>query len=331
VGSERGQQSVAPLVSVIIPAYQAAAFIGDALDSVFRQSYRNFEVIVVDDGSPDGDELERAVAMYRQRIVYLRQENAGPSSARNAAIRQAKGEYLAFLDSDDVWRPECLASQIALALASQPARDLVYSDMLVSNELMPGSPSKFNGRRYTEVCPSNGPVSFQSLVLEDCQAPTSCTMVRREIAIAAGLFDESIRRAEDYDLWLRIAHRTTRMARQQKVLGRLRARPGSLSSDGRKMGEGTVEVLKKLRATLDLSVSDRAALQRKLDSIEAQLELELGKAELLAGHYALALASLSRASTILVNNRRLSWAIIGLKFAPRLTHTLARKFLRTDA
>src|SRR5215467_6832857 len=90
-----------PLVSVIIPAYKAAAFIDETLQSVFCQTYQNFEVVLINDGSPDTAEFERAIAPYRDRISYIRQENSGVSAARNAGIRRARGEYLAFLDSDD--------------------------------------------------------------------------------------------------------------------------------------------------------------------------------------------------------------------------------------
>src|ERR671939_2007579 len=97
-----------PAVSVIIPAYNAAAHIGAALDSVFAQTFTDYEVIVVNDGSPDTPELERALDAYAGRLLYVRQENRGPSGARNAGIRRARGEYVALLDSDDLWLPAYL-------------------------------------------------------------------------------------------------------------------------------------------------------------------------------------------------------------------------------
>jgi glycosyltransferase involved in cell wall biosynthesis len=119
--SSHADTNALPLVSVIIPAYKAAAYIHEALGSVFRQTYESFEVILINDGSPDTEEFERAIAPYLDRIVYIRQENRGPSAARNAGIRRARGEYLAFLDSDDVWYPTCLAAQVELALSRQPS------------------------------------------------------------------------------------------------------------------------------------------------------------------------------------------------------------------
>src|SRR5512132_4544704 len=92
-------------VSIIIPAYNVASFIGETLDSVWAQSFTDYEVIVINDGSPDTEEMERVLAPYLDRIVYLKQENQGAGAARNAGLRAARGNYIAFLDGDDVWYP----------------------------------------------------------------------------------------------------------------------------------------------------------------------------------------------------------------------------------
>jgi glycosyltransferase involved in cell wall biosynthesis len=336
-----------PLVSVIIPAYRSAAYIREALESVLGQTYPNFEVILINDGSPDTEEFERAIAPFRDRITYIRQANAGPSAARNAGIHRARGEYLAFLDSDDAWFPSCLAVQVELALSRQPPCDLVYSDVLIyADAQQQGRNNSSNGGarpssepgarrvaklhggaiRYSEICPSDGAVTFESLAREDCHAPTSCTMVRRQAAISAGLFDETLRRAEDFDLWLRIAHRAANMAYGREVLGKNRLVPGSLSHDNTKMLEALVEVLKKLSRTLDLSPSERAALQSKFAAAQAQLDLERGKAFLLDGKYEQALASLRQAGSPLASTK-LRFALIGLKVAPRLTRAIVGAWL----
>jgi len=96
----------APRVSVIVPAYNTAPFIAETLDSVFAQSMADFEVIVVNDGSPDTPALEQALLPYRARIRYIVQSNGGLSAARNTAIRASGSELVAFLDSDDVWEPD---------------------------------------------------------------------------------------------------------------------------------------------------------------------------------------------------------------------------------
>jgi glycosyltransferase involved in cell wall biosynthesis len=320
------------LVSVIIPAYKAAAYIRDTLDSVFCQTYRNFEVILINDGSPDNDELERAIAPYRNRIVYISQENGGPSAARNAGIRRARGEYLAFLDSDDFWYPTCLAAQVALTLSRQPPCDLVYSDVLVYSESTQqrhsiSSPNRSWGAiRYSEIYPSYGAVTFESLVRQDCHVPTSCTMVRRQAAISAGLFDENLRRVEDHDLWLRIAHRAANMAYGREVLGKKRIVPDSLSHNRIKMLEGLVGVLRKLSKSLDLSASECSALQSRLADATARLHLEHGKALLLEGKYDQALASLCEAESFLASIK-LRLTLLGLKVAPRITRAIVGAWL----
>src|SRR5881227_962875 len=115
------------LVSVVIPAYNVGPLISETLDSVLAQHYRHFEIIVVNDGSPDTPALEAALAPYRDRITYIAQENAGPGAARNAGIERARGELIAFLDGDDIWLPECLTEQVARANAD-PGLAVVHAD-----------------------------------------------------------------------------------------------------------------------------------------------------------------------------------------------------------
>lgn len=327
-----------PLVSVIIPTYKAAAYIGDALKSVFCQTYRNFEVILINDGSPDTEELGRAIAPYRNEICYFSQPNRGPSAARNTGIREARGEYLAFLDSDDLWYPTCLAAQVALALSLEPSCDLVYSDLLVcleSPQASSATPSgihrdtlvrraaRLNGGtiRYSQICPSNGSVTFASLLREDCKPPTSCTMVRRQAAIAAGLFDENIRHAEDYDMWLRIAHTAPTMTYGREVLGKHRIVPDSLSHDDLNVLAGIVSVLTKLSKQPNLSASELSALESKLLAVEAQLKLEQGKTFLLDGKYGEAIAALRQAELFLPGIK-LRAALLGLRVAPRVMQAI---------
>jgi glycosyltransferase involved in cell wall biosynthesis len=326
-GRNDARSDVAPLVSVIIPAYMAANYIRETLESVFAQTYHKFEVVLINDGSPDTEDFERAIAPHRGRITYIRQENRGPSAARNTGIRQARGEYLAFLDSDDLWYPTCLAALVELALGRQPACDLVYSDVLLfSDSQLDGRSRGGRMMRYSEICPSIGALTFESLLREDCQAPTSCTMVRRQAAMLAGLFDEAFRRAEDYDLWLRIAHRASNMAYTRSVQGRHRLVPGSLSDDNLQMLEALVNVLGKLSGQLELIPNERLTLQNKLVEAKAQLALERGKAFLLVGDYDRALASLREARSSL-GNTKLRWALFGLKLAPRLTRAIVGAWL----
>ena len=151
-------------------------------------------------------------------------------------------------------------------------------------------------------------------------------MVRRLAATSAGLFDENLRRAEDFDLWLRIAHRAANMAYGREVLGKNRIVAGSLSHDNTKMLEALVDVLRKLSVSLDLSASERSALQSKLAVAKAQLDLERGKTFLLDGKYDQALESLREARSPLASTK-LRLALLGLKVAPRLTRAIVGAWL----
>src|ERR1044071_9350958 len=95
------QTTKAPIVSIIMPAYRVAEYIGAALDSILAQTFKDYEIIIVNDGSPDTDKFELALEPYRKSVIYIKQENGGPSAARNVAIQRARGEFLAFLDADD--------------------------------------------------------------------------------------------------------------------------------------------------------------------------------------------------------------------------------------
>src|SRR5262249_22113459 len=152
-----GQKIVAgrPAVSVIIPAYRASADIAVALDSVFAQTFPHHETIVVNDGSPDTPELEKALEPYRERIHYIVQPNLGAGAARNTGIRASKGRFLAFLDADDRWTPDFLERQLAY-FDTHATSDLVYSDALLSGE------SILAGRRFMDTAPSEGEVTLLS-------------------------------------------------------------------------------------------------------------------------------------------------------------------------
>src|SRR5262249_17382514 len=110
--TDRGRPTRMPRVSVIIPVFNSSALIRTALPSAFAQTFRNFEVVVVDDGSDDVPALMEALSPWRERIQYVRQANGGPASARNAGIARATGELIAFLDADDEWLSEKLTRQV---------------------------------------------------------------------------------------------------------------------------------------------------------------------------------------------------------------------------
>ncbi|HXW05787.1 MAG TPA: glycosyltransferase family A protein [Vicinamibacterales bacterium] len=277
-------------VSVIVPAYNAAQFIGRTVESVLRQTFDRYELIVVNDGSPDTPDLERALQPFRERIVYVVQPNAGPSGARNNGILRARGEFIAFLDSDDVWRPEFLSTQMRL-LSADPSIDLVYSNGVIVGDV------PVAGREQMSMAPSRGPVTFEKLLRGECTVLTSCVVVRRQCVIDAGLFDGRFRRSEDFHLWVRLAQRGARIAYHRTVLVEHRQRPGSLSDDRRAMAHAAIEVMQDLQATLPLTPVQQDLLRQHMAEYQVYLELDAAKRLLLAGAYGPAGAALGRART----------------------------------
>jgi len=307
-------QRPAPKVTVVIPCYNAARFVAEALDSVFAQSYGDYDVVLINDGSPDTAELEAALEPYAARIQYIRQENQGPGGARNRGIEWSRSEYVAFLDSDDAWTPDYLAEQIGV-LTADPTIDLIYSDALLVGD------SPLAGRTFMETTPSRGEVTFASLLRRECVVITSCVVARRQALIDAGLFDAEFFHSEDFDLWLRLVHRGGRITNQPRVLARHRAHGGSLTAQSGALLRAQVEICGKLLRQLDLSPSERDLLQSHQAWCSAQLRLAGGKRELAAGQYGEATRSLAEANRVL-RSRKLGLSLVGLRIAPALLRRL---------
>jgi glycosyltransferase involved in cell wall biosynthesis len=303
------EEEHAPAVSIIMPAYRAAAYIADALDSVFAQTFKSYEVIVVNDGSPDAAELERVLEPYMERIVYIRQENRGLSGARNTALRAARGRFIALLDADDIWLPNYLEAQTALMLADS-SLDVLYPDA----EVFGDAPEA--GQRFMEMCPSTGDVTFESLVRQECNVMI-CAMARHETVLRVGLFDESLRSSEDFDLWLRIVKAGGRIAYHREVLVRYRKRRGSLSSDPVWMCRHILMVLEKAERNLELNREEREALLQATARFRAMQRFHEGKRAFFEGDAKGAIEGLEEANSYL-RSRKISLMLMLMKFAPRL-------------
>lgn len=303
-----------PLVSVIIPAYQIAPYIAETLDSVFAQTTKDFEVIVVNDGSPDTDELERALAPYHDRIRYVRQENRGAGAARNRGVQDAHGEFVAFLDGDDLWLSDYLEKQ--LKFAREGGYDLVYADALLFGE------SPVAGKTYMQTAPSEGAVTFVSLLRNDCNVITSGVVARRNALIEAGLFDESLRNAQDFEMWTRMAKRGARLAYQRKVLLRYRCREGSLSGDEMNRLKREIRVYQHIAENYDLTPTEKTELARVMERQEAAVALADGKIRLLGERFDEARVSFEQAHRVL-GGWKLWAAVVMLRVAPRLLRRIA--------
>ncbi len=316
--SHRANHQKSPSVSVVIPAYNIAPFICETIESVLSQKFTaDFEIIVINDGSPDTEELERALAPYLERILYLKQENQGAGAARNAGLRVAGGFYVAFLDGDDVWYPTHLSEQIAL-IESGPGYDLVYADAVNFGE------ASSEGRRSMETNPSEGEATFESILGGRCCVITSTVVARRESIIEVGLFDETLRNSQDFDLWLRLAKRHgARIDYQRKVLVRRRIYEGSLASDAINSHRGELAVLAKTRQRTDLSPSERATLEETLAIRKATVDWILGKRSVVNGDFEAARKSFTLAQDYYRGFK--PWLVLLLlRVAPSLLQRICR-------
>jgi glycosyltransferase involved in cell wall biosynthesis len=184
-----------PSVSVIIPTYNRAWSIKRAVDSVLEQTCRDFELIVVDDGS--SDETPGLLEAYRGAIKWVRQENRGVSAARNRGVSESSAGLIAFLDSDDYWYPEKLAAQAAFFEAHPEALICQTQEIWIRKGRRVNS-----GLRHQK---PDGDIFIPSLRL--CLVSPSAVMLRKSLFLEAGGFDEALPACEDYDLWLRVSVR----------------------------------------------------------------------------------------------------------------------------
>jgi glycosyltransferase involved in cell wall biosynthesis len=298
----------APCVSVVIPAFQASRDIPVALESVFAQTFSDIEVVVVNDGSPDTAALEAALQPYANRIRYIVQTNRGAGAARNAGIAASHGRYVALLDADDRWMPDFLRRQVGY-LDAHADCDLVYADALVTGE------SPLAGRRFMDTAPSTGSVTLLSLIEQRCNIILSTVVVRRQTIVSAGLFDEGLRRGQDFDLWLRLAASGATIHYQRELVAERRVRSDGLSGGPIAELQRAMTVLDRFGRRRELDSHVRTALRVQLMRLVDRLEIEQGKQRILEGNFAAALYHLSVPTR---QPAKLRLARVALRIAPRL-------------
>jgi glycosyltransferase involved in cell wall biosynthesis len=221
-----------------MPVYNVAPYVAKAVNSVLGQFVTDLELIIVDDGSSDGT-LDRITRIADPRVRIIRQQNAGSSSARNAGIRLARGKYIAFLDGDDLWRPEKLKKHLAL-LETHPELDLTFSRSEIIDEA-----GADTGRASRSAF---GTISFEQLLVENLINNGSAVVMRRDALDRAGYFDLKLPSCVDLDVWLRVALlRPGNVFCIDELLTLYRMRKGQITRDWRRMETGWTMVFEKAR------------------------------------------------------------------------------------
>ena len=306
--------SGAERVSVIIPAYNVAPYIAETLKSVFAQTEPALEVIVVNDGSPDAEKLEEALEPFRNLIQYLKQENRGPSGARNTGIRAAKGDLIALLDGDDLWMPQYIETQTKF-LRRHPEYDLVYCNAVFFGD------SIDEATEFMMVCPSFGEATAAAIISRKCNVFVSVTA--RAQALRAIDFDESLRSCEDLDCWLRFSASGREIGYHRQILVKYRRRDGSLSSDPASMAEWHLKVLKKARVLWPKESNEGSLLEMATTQKTAELAISRGRQELRMGDVNSALTQFTEAKRY-YRSVKLSALVVLLRFAPGLLRCFFR-------
>jgi glycosyltransferase involved in cell wall biosynthesis len=305
---ETAHPQVTPRVSVIIPCYNTAQLVAKCLDSVFAQTFRDFEVIVVNNGSPDTSELERVLELYMSRIVYIKQSRKRPGRARNTGIVSAHGEFVAFLNSTDSWMPHHLEMQLK-QFENDPSLDLAYANSFLTGD--PGRQVDFQTR-----FPSNGPATFETIAGERCQIPIATVVARKAAILKAGGFDESLPLGDDFDMWLRTAFHNAKIGYIRDVTAYMAGgRAGAPSTSRAKVAEAYWRILENADRKLPLSEAQRKLVRERTAEVHAEYLFEEGKLDLSAGKLALARERFTDADQY-HKQAKLSLMLLGLKVAP---------------
>jgi glycosyltransferase involved in cell wall biosynthesis len=269
-----------PTVSIITPAYNAAAFLSETVASVVAQTWPDFEALIVDDNSSD-DTLRIARSWERSdpRIRVFTRPHGGPSASRNTAIAQARGRYIALLDSDDLWHPTFLETQLNV-LESLPTADVVTGNAYNMGGGLDGQPMNPAGSVCREIS-----------LLEILERETSIfimSVFRRAIIDRIGGFDETLPLNEDYDFWIRAAHAGFVFIHNPVPLGQYRRRPDSMSANELCMVTGIMRVLRHARDLCADRPREVAAIDRQLARFEKRRLLVSGKTNLVSRNFSAA-------------------------------------------
>lgn len=257
-------------VSVIIPCYNIEKYVSECLESVYHQTYSNLEVLLINDGSKDRTEeiLMEYVNKYPNITKYIYQNNSGPSVARNLGIKNSEGEYICFMDSDDILFPESIEKRVNILDMNSDVY-LVCSDsyMIQENSFTKDKLSSLLGEVYS------GNI-FKELLKKNFIS-TQTVLMRREIIKSIGFFNESYLRSEDYEYWLRIANKY-KITFIKEPLAYTRVRNGSLSTNKKnEMEDSLISVYQSVFESYNLTNEEKKVLKKRQNDIIYYLNLRL--------------------------------------------------------
>jgi glycosyltransferase involved in cell wall biosynthesis len=248
-------------ISIIIPTYNAGQYIEEALASVFAQSFQDFEVIIIDDGSTD-DTAQKVKALSDPRILYVYKENQGPAIARNHGLNLVRGEYIAFLDVDDLWQPNKLEMHLNL-MKNSPLMGMSFSWFQI---LFDQPVQRLESPWFTP--PKKQVLKFVDFLERNWTGHSSSVVLRTQCMKDCKGFDENFYTGEDYYLWLQIAQRGWEIGFLPEALSVYRRRTGSLTVDHLQIALDNLKLMEYLAAQVDaqyVSVVNRAVSLSWLD------------------------------------------------------------------
>jgi glycosyltransferase involved in cell wall biosynthesis len=304
-----------PIVSVIVPAYNVSQYIAESVDSVLAQTLPDFEILVTNDASPDTLALETVLARYSDpRLHYLKTDvNKGISGARNTCIRAARGEFIAFLDGDDKWKPEYLERMLDI-MRADPGLSVLYSDCVVFGS------TPFAGRTHMDIWPSARPVTLEALLSERARLTASGVVARRQAVLDVGMFDEKQRYVEDFDLWCRLAAHGKRIDFIEEPISMRRA-GGAQTANAVACLTNIVRVYEKNKTLPGLTETHHRIIDDRILQFQAELDLYLGKRGLDERQYDDAKEHLKRANAYF-KRPKLQVILTLLSVAPPLARAL---------
>lgn len=302
-----------PAVSVVMPAFNAARFIGGAISSVLAQTFEDLELVVIDDGSTDAT-FDIASA-HEGPIRVVRQENAGVAAARNRGIAEARGKLVAFCDADDLLFPRHLETMVDLH-RSNGGIITANAYWLFANGIDPRK-TRHRGRFPVP--------ARQRMALLEQNFVSTMSLFSRDLASRLGPFDETLTHAEDWDFWLRAVFSGVKVTHQPQPLALYRWTEDGLSSDRTAMDEAVVCILRRTADAFALRPAEKRYVERRLAGPTPQAHLRRADAALAVGDYREAKRGYRAAAALVPSESPIVWKARMLKWTPRLGGAVLRR------